>query len=167
MVQQNRCSILGMNAYRNIINAWGGIPYPYPILNYGLLNSSSMKATLNRSHLLTKRWPMVSLIDIYEGHRELQRETNEGGRWNCAWHTAILSHGDFQCVNDCGIISILLVLKAEYYGETGSIHWFLICCRYKEPGHQQPRYYLCTINASLVSMKTDWSYPHHIDNEKW
>ena len=48
---------------------------------------------------------------------------------------------------------ILLVLKLEYSGITRSIPWLLMPWLQKEPGHQQPWYWIFRINGSLASMR--------------
>ena len=52
----------------------------------------------------------------------------------------------------------LLMLKLQYSGSTRSIPWLLMTWRRKEPGHQQPWYWLCMINKFSSSMRKNYYY---------
>ena len=63
-------------------------------------------------------------------------------------------------------ISNHLVLKPECSGRIRSITWLMMPWRRKEPGHQQPWYWLRRINTPLASTRTDFNFLQHLITEK-
>ena len=62
---------------------------------------------------------------------------------------------------------MLLMPGLQYFGKIRSIPWLLMPWQRKEPGHQQPWYWLCRINRSLSSMRQDVNHLHHLSVDKW
>ena len=55
----------------------------------------------------------------------------------------------------------------RYLGLTRLISWLLMPWRRKEPGHQQPWYWLCRIGRFLSYLGKDFNHLHRINVEKW
>ena len=61
----------------------------------------------------------------------------------------------------------LNVRGPNYLGSTISISWLLMPRQRKEPGHQQPWYWLCKICKSWSYRRKDFNYLWHINVEAW
>ena len=59
-----------------------------------------------------------------------------------------------------------MALKLEYFWQIGSIPWLLMTWRHKEPGHQQPWYWLYRLNKSLTFRRKNCRYQHHLSIKK-
>ena len=60
----------------------------------------------------------------------------------------------------------LLVLTLEYSKRFRSIPWLLLPWLLTSPGHQQPWYWLCSINGSLSSTRKNFNYMYYLSVEK-
>ena len=62
---------------------------------------------------------------------------------------------------------ILNVRGPSYLGLNRLISWLLMPWRRKEPGHQQPWYWLCRIGRFLSCSRKDFKYLRRINVQKW